>query len=187
MALVKERHNTLFKSLTSELITDLGRTIYIHLRTSTEECTWCYFDAITKASSGIAQTGKVWSTHPRYYGSNIRCPECDGRGLLNQPDIRTIDKVVVEDLSGERWEAGKFFSFKNGTKRLIGKLSDVLNDATDTNSGSIFYNCIKIIIDGDNHRFMSIDEAGLKDKHLFIAIVERTDKIDTTSESSQQG
>lgn len=186
MALVKARHIQLFKELTTELLEDLGKSVYIHRPTTSSECAWCYYDPASKSSSGVARTGKIWSTHPNYQGSSIRCPECLGRGLVNQPDIITVSDVVVQDLAEGVWEYGKFFSYPKGSKRIIGPVLGVLKDSSDLNSGTKFDGCEKVVIDSLDYIVVSVNILGLRDNHIFDVIIKRTTNVDTTPSGELQ-
>ena len=175
MALIPDRTDTLFKEKIDILRNDLGRTVTVYSRATGTACSWCYLDSRTNKSSGVSKPGMVWSTHSNSDGINLVCPECSGLYYLNATTTTTISGVIIEDISGQKFESGKAYFFKAGTKKLIGKLSDILSDSTDADSKSILETAVKILIDGEDHRIVSSNKLGLKTRYLFEAIVEKVD------------
>jgi hypothetical protein len=173
VALIKDKHQTLFENLTTTLLTDMGHTVILHRLNSDTDCTWCDLDAASRKSSGIPSTGKVWSTHINYQGNNLRCPECYGRGYVPAWSDTTLTKTVVEDMSGMQFVKGKAAYYPTGTKKVTGLLSDVI-------SGT--HNHVEeaktIEIGGDDYTLVSFEKVGIKENFLFFAIVERTDLIE---------
>ena len=179
---VKDKHNTLFKTDIDKLMSDIGRTITIHERTTGVDCAWCNFSEITQSSDGTAADGYDWTTHPNYVNTGgLRCPQCGGKGKTDLVTTTNVSNVIIEDVSGEQIVRGKMFYFPEGTKRITGKLADVLSDSTDTESATKFETAAKIVIDNRDFRLKSLDRMGIKDLYLYVAIVEATDIIDSTS------
>jgi hypothetical protein len=173
VALVKTKHQTLFETLTQQLLTDLGHTVVLHLQDEAVDCTWCVLDPATNRSSGVPESGKTWSDHLNYQNNDLRCPECYGRGNIIVWSEITLTKTVTEDMSGLQFVKGKAGYFPIGTKKITGLLSDVI-------SGSRNYmeEAKKIVIDGEDYRLTSFEKVGIKSNFLFFAIVERTDLIE---------
>lgn len=179
---VKDKHNALFKTDIDKLMSDIGRTIVIHERTTGIDCAWCVWSDITQSSTGVAATGYDWTTHPNYVNTGgLRCPNCNNKGKTDLVTTTNVNNVIIEDVSGEQMVRGKAFYFPEGTKRITGKLSDVLSDSTDTESATKFETAAKIVIDGRDFRLKSLDRMGIKDIYLYVALVEATDIIDSTS------
>jgi len=178
MPFIKESHDVLFQKHIQTLLDDIGRPIYVYKKNPDKiSCTWCIQDPSSKKSSGKPAAGKVWNTHANYT-SNFVCPECKGVFYLNANTVVTITKVIIQDISGEQYDKGKAFYFKPGTKRLYGKLSEILATPTDLNSECVLSDAIKIVIDNVDHKLVSINQLGIKDKYLFEAIVERMDVLE---------
>lgn len=178
ISLVKNSHNVLFKTLTDNLRSDIGRSIIIETRSTTIDCPWCDFDQATGRSSGIPSAGKDWSTHPNYVnsGSGLRCPNCSGKGVINLATQTTINNVLIfDEQRGIQFIHGKLGIIPEGTKRLIGKLADTLLDTSDINGKTYFHNATKIIVDGDDYRVKSIKKFGLKDLYLFDVTIQRSE------------
>jgi len=179
---IKEKHDALFKKDIDKLLSDIGRTITIYERATGTGCLWCNFSEITQSSDGTAADGYDWTTHPNYSDTGgLRCPQCNGLGKTDLVTTTDVNNVLIEDVSGEQMERGKAFYFPAGTKRITGKLSDVLSDSTDTNSDTKFEVAAKIVIDDGDFRFKKLDRMGIKDLYLYVALVEATDIIDSTS------
>ncbi len=176
MAYVSNKLNNIFKDNIATLFNDIGRTVYVYNRASGTDCEWCIYDNKTGRSSGIAQSGKVWSTHPNYV-SDLICPNCNGVGKLETTTITEVPEVIIEDIGGFQTERGQAFLFPRGSKRIIGKLSYILKDQSDLNSEDIFQEAVKIIIDGSIHRLIELNRLGIKDLYIFDAIVQRTNII----------
>ena len=171
IALIKTRHNNLFKSKIDELREDIGRSIIARLPGEIIDCTFCIWDDSTKRSSGIPQSGVDWTTHPDYKGTMIICPNCRGRGRIDSPIEITISDVIIEDKSGIVYIKGKLGLLPEGTKLLIGKLQDILVDPDDTNSDMILNQAISIVIDDQDYKIISTKKFGLKDQYLFESLV----------------
>jgi hypothetical protein len=176
MAFVSDSHNTLFKNKIDILREDLGRDITIVEESNSTECSWCYYDDRTDRSSGKQK--QDWTTHPNYDNVGLRCPHCKGLGRIPVNSSTTVEDVIIEDLSGLQMERGKYGFFPSGTKKLIGKLTDVLVNSEDVDSDDLLSTADKILIDGVDYRLVSINRLGLKDLYLFEAIVQRTDLIE---------
>jgi len=178
MALVKDRHNDLFKSKVDELRGDVGRDIIIHTKSTPIDCQWCEFDESTGRSAGIPSAGKDWTTHPNYRGSLIRCPNCNSLGTINPNTETVVPDVIIEDKSGLVYEKGKAAIIPEGTKSLIGKLSDVLLDSSDINSKTLFAHAIRVIVDGESYRVRNVKRFGLKGNYLFEATIELSNPLE---------
>ena len=172
MALVKDKHNTLFKSLTTELLTDLGGEVTIYLENDFFDCEWCIWDSRTKRSTGRPSSGFTWSSHPNYLNT-LTCPNCRGVGKIRTYSTVTITKSQIEDISGERYVKGKLAYFPEGTKRIIGLISDV-----EVGEDNYLEKAKKITIDDEDYTLFAYERLGIKDNHLFRAIVERTEIIE---------
>ena len=169
----------MFKNKIDELRIDIGRDIEIWTKTDPEDCLWCIQDEMSGKSTGIPESGKTWSTHPNYYGSDVRCPNCDNEGVINLPIINTIENVIIDDSDGGLvYIHGKLGIIPDGSKSLIGKLEDVLLDPDDENSRTLFADAIKIIVDGEDYRATVVKRFGLKGNYLFQASIEHTDAVD---------
>jgi hypothetical protein len=143
---------------------------------------WCNWSDITQSSDGTAADGYDWADHDDYSDTGgLRCPECNGKGKTDLVTTTDVTNVIIEDVSGEQMERGKAFYFPAGTKRITGKLADVLSDSTDTESDTKFETAAKIVIDGRDFRLRSLDRMGIKDIYLYVALVEATDIIDSTT------
>jgi len=177
---IKTRHDTIFQKHLTTLMSDIGRSVSVYLDSgSPPECSWCYYDSKTGRSSGRPKAGKVWSTHANYKTS-LTCPECNGVGKLNTMYVQTVNNVIIQDVSGEQIERGKSSYFKNGTKRIIGHLEDILTvsgTSPDWDSETIFQRANKLVIDGQDVRLVSLNRIGLKTRYLFDALVENMDVI----------
>ena len=75
--LIKTRHDTLFKSRITSLITSLSKkyTVFAVVETSTR-CDNCVYDEVHKTSSG-----KYNGTGPMVFSTKV-CPRCKGKGVL---------------------------------------------------------------------------------------------------------
>lgn len=182
MTLIKDRHNELFQSKVDELRQDVGRDIIIHLRSTPIDCPWCKYDQVTGKSSGIPEDGKDWTTHFNYNGSLIRCPNCLGKGTINENTEITIEDVIIDDKSGMSYNTkGKLGILPEGTKSLIGKLSDVLVDSSDINSKTLFSKALKVVVDGEDYIVGPVKRFGLKGNYLFEAVVLLSSSIENNS------
>jgi hypothetical protein len=179
MLLVKDSHKRLFKLLTSQLVHDLGTTIQVYTRQTGVYCTYCYFDSKTGRSSGKEKI--PWNTHPNYDGIGVRCPECFGDGILNTELLTTVNNVVIEDVSGVQMERGKFAYFSAGTKKVLGELSGIQENTSDYDSETILERAHKIVIYGEDYRLVTLNKLGLQDRHLFEAVVQKTDLLAATT------
>ncbi len=106
IVLIKNRHDQLFKSITAELLVDLGGKISVTIKreNTKTDCVWCEKDTPTGRSSGRPTPGKVWSTHEDFTNS-LRCPNCftentlvfTDSGLKKISDISIGEKVVTKE------------------------------------------------------------------------------------------
>lgn len=178
MTLVKDSHIRLFKKLTSQLVEDMGVQITVYTRLAGVDCTYCYYDAKTGRSSGKQKLD--WTTHPNYNGTTLRCPSCLGKGKIDATTEHILEHVVVEDVSGVQIERGKFAYFSAGTKKLLGELSVIQEDTTDYNSETILERANKIVIYGEEYRLVTLNKLGLQDRHLFEAVVQKTNLMESS-------
>lgn len=174
---VKDKHNTLFKTLIDKLRSDIGYTITVHNRATGTDCAWCESDPMTGKSLGIPSAGYTWSDHDDYAGETV-CPNCWGEGSTGVSSTTDVNNVIVEDISGMIYDRDKGFAFPMGTKKITGKLTDILSDSADVNSKTIFEAARKVVIEGEDFRVKSVNRIGIKDRYLFEAIMERTDVVD---------
>jgi len=171
MVLIKDKHNTLFTTLTTQLMTDLGDTVLIKRLLTSIDCEFCDWDARTKRSSGRPSSGMNWSLHPEYT-NDLRCPNCNGEGKKKTYETTTVTRTYAEDFSGTRWVRGKMAEFPIGTKRVMGVISDV-----EINGENYLETAIKITIGSDDYTLASYQRLGIKTDHLFTAILERSELI----------
>lgn len=182
MSFIKTSHDTLFQKHINTLLDDIGRSITVYSKNASKvDCPWCIYDPMTGRSSGQASPGKDWTTHPDYDGIGLVCPECKGVGYISINTTTTVPNVIIQDISGEQIVRGKYAYFKNGTKKLYGKLESILSDSSDKDSATIFDNANKIVIDSDDYRVVSLNRLGIKTRYLFEAIVERMDIIENNN------
>lgn len=175
---ISSEHDSLFKENIGKLLSDIGEDIIIYERAgSVTTCTWCIRNPITGRSSGKPQVGKDWTTHPNYSVPTV-CPECNNLGSTTSNTQTTINNVIVEDVSGMQIERGKYGFFPAGTKKLTGVLSDVLSDSSDTTSPTKFQIAKKIVVQGKDHRLLSLQRTGIKDRYLYVALIQRADVMD---------
>lgn len=173
MALIKNKHQTLFETLTTSLLTDLGHTVVLHLLDEDADCTWCILDTASRRSSGVPESGKTWADHISYQGNSLRCPECGGRGYIPVWTLVTLTKTVIEDMSGMRFVKGKVGYYPAGTKKITGLLSNVISG-----NNNYLEEAKKIVIGGNDFTLVSFEEVGIKENFLFFAVVERTDMLE---------
>jgi hypothetical protein len=171
--LIKTKHQTLFETLTTTLLTDLGHTVILHLLDEDVDCTWCILDTASNRSSGVPETGKTWADHINYQNNDLRCPECGGRGYIPVWTKTTLTKTVIEDMSGMQFIKGKAGYYPAGTKKITGLLSDVISG-----DNNLLEEAKKVEIEGNDYRLVSFERVGIKENFIFFAIVERTDLIE---------
>ncbi len=99
---------------------------------------------------------------------------CFGRGDVVTWSIREINKLFIQDISGLQFVKGKQGYYSDGTKEVQGLLSDVFEG-----NRNMMEEAKKIRIDGDDYRVRSFEKLGLRDDHLFRAIIERSDLIES--------
>ncbi len=177
-ALIKDRHDSLFKSITAELLVDLGGKISVTIKreNTSVDCSYCEFDTPTGRSSGRPTPGKVWADHADF-SSSLRCPECFGRGRVVTYTETILTSNHIEDISGQKFTKGKLGYFPAGTKRLTGLISDV-----EIGGENYLETAVKITIGTEDYALVSggggYERLGIKTEHLFRAILERTEIIE---------
>jgi len=174
LSLIKQKHQTLFEQLTTTLLEDLGGVVVIRLGATSTDCLWCEYDTYTGQSSGRPSSGYDWTTHDDYTNS-LRCPNCGNAGVIKTYTTVTLSKTHIEDISGIKYVGGKAGYFPAGTKRIIGLISEV-------EVGGINYleTANKITIGTEDYSLLpgNYERLGIKDDHLFRAIVERTEFLE---------
>lgn len=169
--LIKDKHNELFISLTTQLLTDLGDVVYIERLLTSIDCEFCDWDPRAKRSSGRPSSGMDWTLHPDYTNS-LRCPNCFGEGKKKTYETTTLTKSYAEDFSGVRWVRGKMAEFPVGTKKLMGLISDV-----EVDGENYLERAVKITVGSDDYTLANYEKIGIKTDHLFTAILERSELI----------
>ena len=155
---------------------DIGRPIYVYTKNPNKtECTYCYQDIASKRSSGRQKI--AWNTHINY-NNEFQCPECLGLYYLNITTVITVNNVIIQDIMDDKTVQEKGYIYKPGTKKIYGRLEDVLTDISDINSVKIFDNATKVMIDGYGYKVISANSLGIKTRYLFEAIVERIDTLE---------
>lgn len=175
MTLIKDSHNTLFHELFDELSTDIGHSITVYSKATGIECTYCFYDVKTGRSSGKQKI--AWNTHPNYDNVGLICPNCYGKGRTSTETVTTVNNVIIEDISGVQMKQGKFAWFNDGTRKLMGKLANILTVPSDLNSFTIFDTATRIVIYGEEHRLVRLNRLGLKENYVYEAIVEKTASV----------
>jgi len=178
MAIIKQRHQDIIeKKLNTDLLGDMGRDVIIHQEGSKIDCVWCKFDNMTGRSSGIPESGKTWSTHSNYRGTNLICPNCLGKGTI-ESDSKTTIKALYCCKHDLEIIDGKLGRVDRGKMSLTGKLTDVNGDSELNN---ILLNSIKVVIENIDYRVINFKKIGLISDFSFEAILERLDRVDLPS------
>lgn len=172
MALIKDKHNDLFKKKVDQLRADIGRDIYVYKTGASQRCSWCVFDEMSGKSSGIPETGVDWTAHLNYK-TDLVCPNCNGEGIVSPYEKTTVKDVIIDDKSGIEFFGKSVVTYPKGTKSLIGKLEDILTDVDDVDSVTILEQSDKIVVDGQDYILKNLSKIGLKDLYLFEAEVRR--------------
>ena len=178
MAIVTDRHVDIYQQYISQVREDIGRIATIYLEPTLTDCTWCILDPTSNRSSGVRESGKVWSDHPNYkdpYNTKV-CPECDGVGYTSSDNIKTV-KGTAKDLSySDRDDTSGVGYFRPGTIRFSCDLDDVLQTVGDRESQTWFDLAIKVVFDGITYNVINTSKSGLRDLYSCRAILERTNK-----------
>lgn len=122
--------------------------------------------------SGLVYNLEVEEDHT-YTVNNIIVSNCHGKGKISTETVTTVNNVIIEDMSGVQMKQGKFAWFNDGTRKLMGKLIDILTIPSDSTSSTIFDNATRIVIYGEEHRLVRMNRLGLKDLYVYEAIVEK--------------
>ena len=180
MGFINERQNQIFKDNIAILLGDMGRSIIVYRKQTGTDCPYCIYDNLTKRSSGKPASGYVWTAHPNYKGTMLVCPECSGRGLTDLTTQTTVSDCIIQDISGEQIEYGKYGYFKPGTKRIYCKLESILTDSSNLNSDTILEpkGTLKILIDGNDYRLVTLNRLGLTSLYLAELLVEAMDVME---------
>lgn len=127
MTLIKQKHQQVVEEKVGELIVDLGKAMKVHLRSELVDCPWCIFSHELQKSTGKPQPGKDWSTHPNYpkMGTNLICPNCLGKGRIDENEIILVENVIVSEIKGMTLVNGKPAIMPTGSIKVTGNIADV--------------------------------------------------------------
>lgn len=174
MAIITDRHVTIYQTTITAVRDALGRTATIYLKPTTVDCVWCIWDPVYKKSSGKPASGYTWSTHPNYKNDKV-CPNCDGKGVTQTENTETV-KGTKKDLSYNDRADLPMGNFKPGTLRFSCDLNDVLVDSDDVDGDTHFHRAIKVVLDGESYEVVNVSKSGLRDLYTCRVILERTNK-----------
>ncbi len=179
MVLIKQKHQDIIEAkIYDELRTDIGDNIVIHQRGTTQNCPWCKLDTMTNKSANIPADGKDWSTHPNYAGTDLVCPNCNGKYYI-QSDVTTTIKVIKEDKEELQLIDGKLGKVDLGRKIIIGRIEDI-EGQTDFND-NILLKAVKVVYDGLDYKVKKVKPSKLLSVFGFEATLDRMDRLDLPS------
>jgi hypothetical protein len=122
---VKQKHQNIVEEKIGELISDLGRGMKVHMRAAIEDCTWCEYSPEYGRSLNKPAAGKDWSTHPNWRNSNRLCPNCLGKGSVQNNEVITVEEVIVSEVKGIQMVNGRPALIPVGRIKITGNLSDI--------------------------------------------------------------
>lgn len=177
MAIITDNHVRIYQETITAVRQALGRTATIYLEPTDVDCTYCVYDPIAKKSSGIAETGMDWTTHPDYVAgrNDIVCPECNGEGTVETQVTKTVLATKKDISTNDRIDSSAG-TFLPATVRLSCDLNDVLVDPTDVNGETWFHRAVKVVYDGESYEVVNPTKSGLRDLYTCRVILERTNK-----------
>lgn len=137
----------------------------------------CKYDPVAKKSSGIAESGKDWTTHPDYTAgiNDVVCPNCNGEGTVETQITKTA-LATKKDISTNDRVDNKAGIFMPATIRLSCDLNDVLVDTADKEGDTWFHRAQKVEYDGEFYEVVNPTKSGLRDLYTCRVILERTNK-----------
>lgn len=177
MVLITAQHIKTYQDTITQVRKDLGRPVTIYLPPTEADCAWCILDTINDTSTGIAESGMVWSTHPDYVSprNNVVCPNCDGEGYVVSGTNIYIASGTKSTLRINDREDTNFGQFKPGTIRVSCDLDSVA--ISGNREGETYFDqAIKVEYDGLEYQVINVDKSGLGELYTCRAILERTNK-----------
>jgi hypothetical protein len=95
--LVSSKLKAVFKSKMYELMSDLGRTITLHMPPSVADCPNCLWDHRKKKSRNTYDSTNTNTNpgplHKPFLDGQV-CPVCNGRGVLNTPQSASYTALM---------------------------------------------------------------------------------------------
>lgn len=160
MALIKQKHLSLYKRYTEQLISDLGSSISIVIENGKSRCGNCGYDRVRGCSDG-----KYNGVGPSPFTGMI-CPVCNGSGEVKE----TIKKNIIANC--------KFVSFASteefNKKEKFGIETEmVLKVKAKIEFYDDFKNATSFIFDGETYRLKNLIKRGMKEQVVCVAFLEK--------------
>lgn len=161
MALVKQKHLNLYKKYTEQLISDLGSTLTIFLKSSSQKCNNCVWDNINNCSSG-----KYNGTGPSPF-DGFMCPVCEGSGYIKSQssvNINAICRWVNPSKNDDKYSKEEFGLDEKNYLKIKAKIMyyDYINNAD------------YFIYDGERYRLKTqVLKRGMKTNVVCVAFLEK--------------
>jgi len=177
MAIITDRHVSIYQTTISAVRDALGRNATIYLAPTQVECVYCILDPVRNVSSGITASGYDWTTHDDYvspYNDKV-CPECQGIGYTETANTVTV-QGTSKNLDYNDTDDKNIGVFKPGDIRFSCDLADALVDSSDVNGETYFDRARSVTFDGVNYKVVNTSKSGLRDLYTLRVIMERTNK-----------
>ena len=176
--LVTDAHIRTYQTTITQVRKDLGRELTIHMAPDQYDCEWCVLDTINNKSSGIEESGKVWSTHPDYVypRNNIVCPNCGGDGYIVSGTNTVTISGTKKSLDFNDRDDNIAGQFKPGTIRFSCDL-DAVAISGNREGETYFDEALHVTFEGLTYEVLNVEKSGLKELYTCRAILERTNKV----------
>lgn len=160
MAFIKNKHLTLYKKGTLQVIKDLGKPITVFLKEKQQRCGNCIYDDVHKCSSNVYN-----SSGPKPF-SGLVCPVCNGLGIITTRSTRTINAICrwVSFSSKEDWMEKDKTGLENVSYLMV---------KTDVSFYSYFRDSDYFIYNSERYKLKNLIERGMKESVVCVAYLEK--------------